>query len=97
MVLYIYRKSYLFLIKFKIMDDSDINKINKKIKGKNTSIYILQRYSIDVRTFFQSVWIRCCAIFANITNRRFMESELDFVLYSGVLFWGLYLLYEIFK
>jgi hypothetical protein len=79
------------------MDDSDINKINKKIKGKKTSICILQRYIIDVRTFFQSIWIRCCAIFANITDRHFMQSELRFVLYSGILFWGLYLLYEIFK
>ena len=43
----------------------------------------------------QSIWVRCRAVFPNITDRKFMESELRFVLYCGVIFWLLYLLSKI--
>jgi len=49
----------------------------------------------NVSTFFQSVWIRCRSIFPNITDRKFMESELRLVLYCGVVFWIIYLLSQI--
>ena len=48
-------------------------------------------------SFLQSLWIRCRTIFPNITDREFMESELRFVLYSGVIFWVIYLFYEAIK
>lgn len=43
----------------------------------------------------QSFWIRCRSIFPNITDRKFMERELSFVLYCGVIFWIIYLLSQI--
>ena len=51
----------------------------------------------NARTILQSFWIRCRSIFPNVTDRKFMESELRFVLYSGFIFWAVYLLYEAFK
>ena len=44
---------------------------------------------------FQSIWVRCRSVFPNITDRKFMESELRFVLYCGTIFWILYLLSQI--
>jgi hypothetical protein len=49
----------------------------------------------NVGTVFQSFWIRCRSVFPNITDRKFMESELRFVLYCGVVFWAVYLLSKI--
>ena len=49
----------------------------------------------NVGSFFQSIWIRCRSIFPNITDRKFMESELRFVLYCGGIFWIIYLLSKI--
>ena len=46
-------------------------------------------------TIFQSFWIRCRSIFPDITNRKFMEGELRFVLYCGGILWILYLLSQI--
>jgi hypothetical protein len=44
---------------------------------------------------FQSIWIRCRSIFPNITDRKFMESELRLVLYCGTFLWIIYLLSQI--
>jgi len=49
----------------------------------------------NVGTVFQSIWIRCRSVFPNITDRKFMESELHFVLYCGIIFWAVYLLSKI--
>lgn len=46
-------------------------------------------------SILQSFWIRCRAVFPNITDRKFMESELRFVLYCGGIFWVIYLLSKI--
>ena len=48
-------------------------------------------------TVFQSFWVRCRTIFPDITNGKFMESELRYVLYCGVAFWLAYLLSQAFK
>ena len=50
----------------------------------------------NVGTVLQSVWFRCRSIFPNITDRKFMESELRFVLYCGIVFWTIYLLSKTF-
>jgi hypothetical protein len=78
------------------MDDGD-SKNNQQAEKQGKQNDVIQRYGINAGTILQSVWIRCRTIFPNITDRKFMESELRFVLYSGVVFWGLYLLYEIIK
>jgi len=44
---------------------------------------------------FQSFWVRCRSVFPNITDRKFMESELRFVLYCGAFLWIVYLLSQI--
>jgi len=49
----------------------------------------------NVGTFLQSFWIRCRSVFPNITDRKFMESELRFVLYCGGFLWIIYLLSKV--
>ena len=49
----------------------------------------------NARVILQSFWIRCRAVFPNITDRKFMESELRIVLYCGTFFWIVYLLSQI--
>ena len=48
-----------------------------------------------VGIIFQSFWIRCRSVFPNITDRKFMESELRLVLYCGTFFWVIYLLSQV--
>lgn len=74
--------------------DSQNNKQAEK-QGKQNNV--IQRYGIDAGTILQSVWVRCRTIFPTATDRKFMESELRFVLYSGVILWALYLTYETFR
>ena len=49
----------------------------------------------NARLILQSFWIRCRTVFPNITNRKFMERELRFVLYCGTFLWIIYLLSQI--
>ncbi len=78
------------------MDDGDSKK-NKQIKGQKQSPDVIQRHGIDVGSFLQSLWIRCRSVFPNATDGKFMESELRVVLYCGIIFWSIYLLYEALK
>jgi hypothetical protein len=50
----------------------------------------------NVGIIFQSIWIRCRSIFPNTLDRKFMESELRFVLYCGSVLWVIYLLSKAF-
>ena len=78
------------------MDEGD-SKNNQQAEKQGKQNNVIQRYGINAGTILQSVWIRCRTIFPNITDGKFMESELRFVLYSGVILWGLYLFYETIK
>jgi hypothetical protein len=49
----------------------------------------------NVGIIFQSIWVRCRSVFPNITDRKFMESELRFVLYCGTFLWVIYLLSQV--
>ena len=49
----------------------------------------------NARVILQSFWIRCRTVFPNITDRKFMESELRLVLYCGGFLWIIYLLSQI--
>lgn len=49
----------------------------------------------NARAILQSFWIRCRTVFPNITDRKFMESELRLVLYSGCFLWIVYLLSKV--
>jgi hypothetical protein len=50
---------------------------------------------LNVGFVFQSIWVRCRSVFPDITDRKFMESELRFVLYCGAFLWIVYLLSQI--
>jgi hypothetical protein len=78
------------------MNDGD-SKNNKQAEKQGKQSNVVQRYGVNAGTILQSFWIRCRTIFPTATNREFMESELRFVLYSGIIFWSVYLLYETFK
>jgi hypothetical protein len=78
------------------MDDGD-SKNNKQAEKQGKQNNVIQRYGIDAGSILQSVWVRCRTIFPTATDRKFMESELRFVLYSGVIFWTLYMVYEAIK
>jgi len=78
------------------MDEGD-SKNNQQAEKQGKQSNVIQRYGIDAGTILQSIWVRCRTIFPNITDREFMESELRFVLYSGIILWGLYFTYETFK
>jgi len=72
------------------MEDGDKQKnVERNLSGESFSNIF------NAGTVFQSFWIRCRSIFPNITDRQFMESELRLVLYSGSIFWLLYLLSQI--
>ena len=76
------------------MDDGD-SKNNKQAEKQRKQNNAVQRHGIDDSSILQSFWVRCRTIFPNITDRKFMESELRFVLYCGGIFWILYLLSQI--
>ena len=78
------------------MDEGDSKNIQQAEKQRK-QINVIQRYGVNAGTILQSLWIRCRTIFPNATDRKFMESELRFVLYSGVILWSIYLAYETFK
>jgi hypothetical protein len=78
------------------MDEGD-SKNNQQAEKQGKQNNVIQRYGVNAGTILQSFWVRCRTIFPNITDRKFMEGELRFVLYSGVIFWTLYVVYETFK
>lgn len=78
------------------MNEGD-SKNNQEAEKQGKQNNVIQRYGIDAGSILQSIWIRCRTIFPTATDRKFMESELRFVLYSGVILWTLYITYEAFK
>ncbi|MEY4333683.1 MAG: hypothetical protein RLZZ196_2426 [Bacteroidota bacterium] len=78
------------------MDEGD-SKNNQQAEKQRKQNNAIQRHGIDAGAVLQSFWVRCRSIFPAATDRKFMESELRFVLYSGILFWVVYLLYEAIK
>ena len=78
------------------MDEGD-SKNNKQAEKQRKQNNAIQRHGIDAGTILQSFWIRCRSIFPTATDGKFMEGELRFVLYSGLILWSIYLLWEIIK
>ena len=76
------------------MDEGD-SKNNQQAEKQGKQNNAIQRYGVNAGTVLQSLWVRCRTIFPVATDRKFMESELRFVLYCGILFWVLYLLSQI--
>jgi hypothetical protein len=85
-----------YLTKLIKMDDGDSKHIQQAEKQRKQN-NVIQRYGVNAGTVLQSLWVRCRSIFPTATDRQFMESELRFVLYCGILFWTLYFVYETFK
>ena len=78
------------------MSEGD-SKNNQQAEKQGKQNNAIQRYGVNAGTVLQSFWVRCRTIFPYATDRKFMESELRFVLYSGFIFWAVYLAYEAFK
>ena len=72
------------------MEDGSKNKNVEKSVSRQSFPNIF-----NVGIVFQSIWFRCRSIFPDITDRKFMESELRFVLYCGTFLWVIYLLSKI--
>ena len=72
------------------MEDGSKNKNVEKSVSRQSFPNIF-----NVGIVFQSIWVRCRSIFPDITDRKFMESELRFVLYCGTFLWIIYLLSKI--
>jgi hypothetical protein len=67
-------------------------------KQKNVEKNVSRQYLPNIfnaGVVFQSIWVRCRSIFTDITDRKFMESELRLVLYCGGFLWIVYLLSQI--
>jgi len=75
------------------MDEGD-KQIKRNIRRKEKANNVIQGHEFVPSSIFQSFWVRCRSIFSNITDGKFMESELRYVLYCGIILWSLYLLYE---
>ena len=73
------------------MDDGD-KKIQNKIFRKKTENGDLQGNDLVPSSVFQSLWVRCRSILPDITDGKFMESELRYVFYCGVILWLAHLL-----
>jgi hypothetical protein len=73
------------------MDDGKQNKgLEKDFSRQSFSDFF------NVGIIFQSIWIRCRSVFPDITDRKFMESELRFVWYCGIVLWIIHLLSQAF-
>jgi hypothetical protein len=77
--------------------DPDRDKNNKEIKKTRTSSAVSEGSIPDVGSILQSFWVRCRTVFPHITDREFMEGQFRIVLYSGILFWFIHLLYQTLK
>ena len=77
------------------MDDGD-KQTKGKILGKKPEVDAVQRHEFVPSSILQSLWVRCRSIFPNTTNGKFMESELRYVLYCGIILWLAHLVSQAF-
>ena len=73
------------------MSEGDKQTKNQIIR-KEAEIGNLQGDDALLGSVLQSFWLRCRSILPDITDGKFMESELRYVLYCGVVIWLAYLL-----
>jgi hypothetical protein len=67
-------------------DSRDDKNMEKPILGQVSNLVH------DDRVILQPVRFRYSSVLADVSNWKFMASELRFVLYSGSIFWIIYLL-----
>ena len=72
------------------MDDGEKN-TNMEKNLSRQSLSTVPNDSIILQPF----WVRCGAVWTNLVDRKFMESQLRVVLYCGTIFWVVYLLSQI--
>ena len=63
---------------------------NKQVKRKRKETKHVERNIVGSMPIFQSIWVRCCSIFANQSYGGYLESQFRFVLYCGTFLWLLY-------
>ena len=78
------------------MDDGDKQNKRNNIAKKQEDDDV-QRLELVPSSVFQCCWVRCRSILPDITDGKFMESELRYVLYCGMFFWIVYLLIQTIK
>ncbi len=96
MILYLYKRLFIINEINTYMDEGD-SKNNQQAEKQGKQNNVIQRHGINAGTILQSLWVRCRTIFPHATDRKFMESELRFVFYSGGILWAICLLHQIFK
>ena len=73
------------------MSEGDKQTKNQIIR-KEAEIGNLQGDDALLGSVLQSFWLRCRSILPDVTDGKFMESELRYVLYCGVILWIAHLL-----
>lgn len=64
--------------------DGDSSRQQKSTKSSNVEF--------NDSSILQSVWIRHSTVLADITDRKFVESQFRYVLYSGTILWAIHIL-----
>jgi hypothetical protein len=70
---------------------------DRKIEKQGKEINPLQRYFVNAGDVFSSVWVRCCAIYFDIDNRKYLESQYYYVFHIGSIFYFLFFIAQTFK
>lgn len=70
-------------------DDSEKPNLEKDVSRQSFS------NMFNVSPVLQPIWVRCGSVFSNVMDRKFMESQLRFVLRCGSIFWILFILEKI--
>ncbi len=93
------RISYLYVQKVKSKDINFKHQFMDDANKQGNVAANSKRESVsnffNASSVLQSFWIRCRTIFPNTLDRKFMESELRFVLYCGSVLWIVYILSKV--
>jgi hypothetical protein len=57
----------------------------------------LSRYVAYVSDVLSPIWVRCCTIFFNIDNRKYLESQYYYVFHIGSIFYFLFFIAKTYK
>jgi len=57
---------------------------------KGDEIDPLSRYISYASDVFSPLWVRCCAVYFNIDNRKYLESQYYYVFHIGSIFYFLF-------
>jgi len=70
---------------------------DSKIERQGKKVTPLQRYISNVGDVLSPLWVRCCAVYFNIDNRKYLESQYYYVFHIGSIFYFLFFITQTFK